>query len=338
MLNPLLEKLKNANSIVLSTHRNCDGDGLGGQLALLHGLKKLGKSVRILNVDCPARKYDFLGTDQWVHVHEPGSPDLQPSDVGLILDTNDGRLLEPLFSELKSKCRDLYFVDHHPILAQGPAPTPGSLIDTSSASTGQLCYRILKGLGVEFDAEIARALYTSIVFDTQLFRFVRSAPESHLIAAELLHYEREPEEIHRRLFATYSVAKMGFLAKALSRVEYHSDSRLAFVALGREDFAPTNEGGSGFERDDSGDVIDLVMNIDRLEVAALLREDAPGRFKLSLRSKGTLPVQALAESFGGGGHRNASGAYIEGSFEPLRKKILEELGQMLEQPDESRQP
>jgi bifunctional oligoribonuclease and PAP phosphatase NrnA len=338
MLNPLLEKLKRANSIVLSTHRNCDGDGLGGQLALMHGLKKLGKSVRILNVDRPAKKYDFLGTDQWVRVHEPGSQDLEPTDVGLILDTNDGRLLEPLFTELKAKCRDLYFVDHHPILAQGPAPTPGSLIDTSSASTGQICHRILKGLGLELDADIARALYTSIVFDTQLFRFVRSAPESHLIAAELLQYELNPEEVHRRLFATYSVAKMGFLARALSRVEYHCDSRLAFIALSREDFAPANEGGSGFERDDSGDVIDLVMNIDRLEVAALLREDAPGRFKLSLRSKDTLPVQALAEAFGGGGHRNASGAYIEGQFEPLKRKILEELSRMLEPPGESPRP
>jgi len=326
MFKAMVEKLRSAHSVVLSTHRQCDGDGLGAQLALLHGLGKLGKLARIINVDLPPRKYGFLNTDQLVEIFVPGKTKLEQTDLALILDTNDGRLLEPLFSELSKSANQTLFIDHHPILSVGPAPSEGSLIDTRAASTGELCYYILKELGVEFDANIARALYTSIVFDTQLFRYMKSNAGSHRIAAELLTFEKSPEEIHRHLFATYTVDKMRFLINALDAVEYLCDDRIAFVPL-RTVILPQEE--LRWDRDESGDVIDQVMNITSVEVAALLREDAPGVFKLSFRSKGAAEVLSLAESFGGGGHRYASGAYVNGVYEELRERVVQGLNKLL---------
>ncbi len=328
MINELVQKLLAARSVVLSTHRNCDGDGIGSQLALLHGLKKLGKSVRILNVDLPAKKYQFLKTEKWIQAYDRTHDELQPTDLALILDTNDWRLVEPLFGELRKKCGEVLFIDHHPILKTGPEPTAGSWIDVDAASTGELCYRLLKALfterNLEFDSEISRALYTSIVFDTQLFRYVRSAPNSHLIAADLLKFERHPEEVHHHLFATYTVEKMVFLTRALAGIEYRAEGKLAFIRLDREALR-------GLQPDDSADVIDMVMNIESIEIAALLREDGPGEFKLSLRSKGRVPVLPVAESFGGGGHRNAAGAYIKnaGDFGILREELLTALEKSL---------
>jgi phosphoesterase RecJ-like protein len=333
MLKVMIEKLRAARSVVLSTHRQCDGDGLGAQIAFFHALRKLGKDARIINVDRPSKKYAFLEIDRWVDVYVPGSPSFEHADLALIMDTNDGRLVEPLFSELKSRCKEVCFIDHHPVLAKGPPPTPGSIIDVSAASTGELCFRILQEMGVELDAQIARALYTSVVFDTQLFRFVKSHPASHLMAAELLKYEREPEEVHRKLFANYSVEKLQFLLRALGNAEYFASDRIAFIPLRAAEFAHQRD---GLDRDESGDVIDQIMNVGSVEVAALLREDGPSSFKLSLRSRGTVEVLSIAETFGGGGHRYASGAYLRGNFEELRATLLRALEELVPRSNEKR--
>ncbi|MES2855091.1 MAG: bifunctional oligoribonuclease/PAP phosphatase NrnA, partial [Bdellovibrionota bacterium] len=65
----IAEKLKAASSIILSTHRNSDGDGLGAQIALYHALKALGKNAFIVNLDRPARKYGYLGCDSLIRIH-----------------------------------------------------------------------------------------------------------------------------------------------------------------------------------------------------------------------------------------------------------------------------
>lgn len=322
----LVDRLRTARSLILSTHRHADGDGLGAQIALYYALRKIGKDVRVVNVDTPARKYDFLSGPIEVFSESGGMASTDqtadPSsklaaDLAIVFDTNDRRLVEPLISHLEKRCKEVVFVDHHPILEQGPSPSTGSWIDTTAASTGELTHRLIRALGIELDREIARALYTSVVFDTQLFRYVKSDPKSHLLAAELLRFERAPEEVHQRLFATYTVQKMAFLGRALSQIEYFAGDRLAFVVISPEDFKR-----SGLERDESGDVIDLVMNVGTIEAAALAREDGPGRYKLSFRSKGRVPVLPLAESFGGGGHPFAAGATVTASLETLRSKTV----------------
>ncbi len=325
MLETLSLQLKHANSVVLSTHRNSDGDGLGAELALLLGLRQLGKKAWIVNPDAPPKKYAFLGLTEIIDVF--GHAPVPRADLALILDTNDRRLVEPLATELEAACAQLLFIDHHPILKKGPVPSGGSVIDISAASTGEIVYRLLRELGVSMTAEIARALYTSVVFDTQMFRYVKADPRSHEMAAELLRFEREPELIHRHLFATYTVAKMSFMATSLSSVQYAADGHVALLDVNTADAR-----ASGLEPEESGDIIDLVMNIESVEVSALLREDAPGVFKLSLRSKGRLPVLPIAESFGGGGHMFASGAYLRGDKIELRERLLQALIELVTAP------
>ncbi len=320
MLKKLSEKIKLANSILLSTHRQCDGDGLGSEIALYHALRKMKKQVRILNVDATAKKYQFLENDTQIDNFEDKAFKMSPVDIALIFDTNDSRLLEPLYSELKTHAREIFFIDHHPVLKEGPQPTIGSFIDTKAASTGEITFELIKVLGVPMDTQIARALYTSIAFDTQLFRFVRNSSHSHLIAAELLKYNVQPEDIHLKLFGNYTVQKMKFLAHALSQIEYFSDGKLALLKLHAKDLS-----AFGIDNEDSNDVIYLLMNIESLQAAALFLEYGPQKFKLSLRSKGSFEVLDIAESLGGGGHLYSSGAYLSGTYDSIKARVLNSL-------------
>lgn len=324
ILKTITDLIQSSKKILISTHRQCDGDGLGAELALCYALRKFNKEVRVVNVDATPRKYHFLQSHSDIQIFEQ-NPDLNlEADLCLIFDTNDERMLEPLFSGLKKHVKKILFVDHHPLLQNGPRPSADSYIEIAAASTGELAFRIIKELGIALDRKIARALYTSITFDTQLYRYVRNSPTSHLIAAELLGYDINPEEIHRGLFGNQTVQKMAFLAKALGEIEYSCEGRLAVLRLADADLLKHN-----LMPDDARDLIDMIMNIDTLEAAVIFREDAKNEYKLSIRSKGKLEVLSVAEDFGGGGHTHASGAFVKGNYLDLKSKIIKDLSQKI---------
>lgn len=316
----LAQRVQAAKSIILSTHRHCDGDGLGAEMALFFALKKSGKKVQVINLDSTPRKYRFLQPDQWIQYMDENPKLPADADLVLIFDTNDERLVEPLFSAATKKKAQVIFIDHHPILMQGPKPSAESFIDITAASTGELAYRLIQELKIPLDREIARCLYTSITFDTQLYRFIRNSPNSHLIAAELLRYDIDPEEIHRHLFGNQTVSKMAFLAKALGQIEYFGEGRVAVLKLRDADLVQFS-----LEPDESRDLIDMIMTIETLEAAAIFREDKSHDFKVSLRSKGQLPVLQLAESLGGGGHMFAAGANYNGDYDKLKDQVVKHL-------------
>lgn len=326
MIQPIVDSIKKAETILLTTHRQCDGDGLGSELAMYHALKKIGKQVRIINVDATPKKYDFLEPDKYIQYFDSEHDPIEESDLTLIFDTNDRRLIEPLYKELEKKSKQIVFVDHHPILSEGPAPTEGSIINIRAASTGELAFDLIEALQVPLDGTIARAIYTSIAFDTQLFRYVRNSARSHEVAIELLKYEKNPSEIHRRLFGNFTAHKLKFLANALSRVEFFEDEQLAILLIKTSELE-----SMGLNVDDSRDLIDMIMNIETVEAAAVFREDAPDTFKMSLRSKGEFPILSIAENFGGGGHHFASGATIAGSYQELKDSTLSAMQKMLKQ-------
>lgn len=313
----IAKRISQSQSIILSTHKQCDGDGLGAILGLFHALKKSGKDVRVIAVDEVPKKYGFLEPEKHLETFDELKTPITDVDLVLIFDTNDKRLVEPLYPELESHCRNIIFVDHHPILNEGPEPTPGSFIDTNAASTGEIAFFIIKALGIRLDEKIARALYTSLAFDTQIFRFVKNSPNTHLICAELLEFEKQASRIHRSLFANYTRKKVTYVGKVLSDVEYLADDRIAVLNLSLKDLDDHE-----LDMDDSRDVIDMIMNIDSVEAAALFREDAPDVYKLSLRSKGHIEVLSIAEAFGGGGHMYAAGAEIQGDYQNIRDKAV----------------
>lgn len=321
----LADRIRQAQTVLLSTHRQCDGDGLGAELALFHSLKAAGKDVQVVNVDPTPKKYRFLQPDRWIQYFENSSKLPDSVDLTLIFDTNDERLVDPLFSSLKKISKTIAFVDHHPVLNKGPAPTAESWIDVTLASTGEMAYRLIKDLGLPINRDVARCLYTSITFDTQLYRFVRNSPMSHRIAAEMMEHGIDTEEIHRHLFGNQTVQKMAFLARALGQIEYFADGKLAVLKLKDSDLFHYN-----LEPDDSRDVIDMLMNIEVLEAAALFREDGENQYKLSLRSKGKIEVLSVAENIGGGGHAHAAGAFIQGPYQKFKDQVVDELISLLD--------
>jgi phosphoesterase RecJ-like protein len=316
----IAQHIQKAQIIVLTTHRQCDGDGLGCELALYYALKKVGKTVSVINVDSTPKKYRFLSPDNHIQYFDK-NPNL-PSKIDLVLifDTNDERLVEPLFSKLKATGAQILFIDHHPLLTNGPRPDFQSFIKMEAASTGEVVFDLLQLLKIPLDTNIARALYTSVTFDTQLYRFIRNSPKSHLVAAELLKFPINAEEIHRHLFSHQTVNKIAFMAKLFANIEYYANGSLACVIMSVKDMEKFQ-----LDFDEVRDVTDQIMSIDSIEVALVIRQDSPNQMKVSLRSKGIIEVLSTAETIGGGGHWYASGGSYQGDLEDLKKSLILDL-------------
>jgi phosphoesterase RecJ-like protein len=187
-----------------------------------------------------------------------------------------------------------------------------------------MTFDLIRTMKIPMNAPIAQCLYTSIVFDTQLFRFIRKSPRSHQIAAELMQHEFDPTDIHRRLFANQTPSKLRFVAQSLTRIQYLKNNRLALLELYPEDFSSHQ-----VDPESSRDVVDMMMNVQDVEIAIVMRFEAL-KTKISLRSKGRFEVLTLAEKWGGGGHLYAAGATIAPTSPDILKsditKWLETIG------------
>ena len=298
----------------ISTHKSCDGDGLGAGLALCYGLKKEGKSVSFFVLEKPHSKYNFMDKKNIVQVFDKDETKIPQASVLIFVDVNDTRLIEPLYSSAKKKNCAVYFIDHHPLVQENSEDQ--FFIDTKASSTAELIYNLLKKMEIPFDEDIASSLFSSIVFDTNLFRHIKNSPKPFAIAAELMLKIKDVNLIYENLFKNLTTDKLRFMSQ-LEKVEYYSNDQIAFLHLKERDFKKYNTDAT-----QAYDLMDMVRDVRSIESTALVIEHDDGSFKLSLRSreKDLLP---LAKMFNGGGHRHSAGAHIKNSnLKDIKNKVL----------------
>ena len=299
-----LELLQQKASLnfVISTHKSCDGDGLGAGLALCHALKKIKQKASFFALEPIHPKYNFMNKDNIIQVFDKEKTKIPENSVFIFIDVNDTRLMEPLYSYSKRKKGIIYFIDHHPIIQKNKGDR--FFIDTACSSTAELIYSLLKNLKIELDEEICKNLFSSIVFDTNRFRDIKNSAKPFAIASEIIPKIKDVNLIYESLFKNLTPDKLRFMSQ-LEKVEYYSNNQVAFLHIKESVFKKYNT-----DNTQAYDLMDLVRDIKTIDSTALLIENEEGSFKLSLRSrnKNLLP---LAKSFDGGGHVHSAGAYIE---------------------------
>lgn len=305
-----LDLLRKGRRFVLSGHMRPDGDCIGAQAALARVLEAQGKEVWIINPDPPEARFDYLARECTYRTYKGGT--LPVHDVAVLLDFSEisrtGALAEPLSKAASKKV----IVDHH--LHHGTQWWDEAFVDTSAAATGLLVYRIARALGVVLDPVAARGVFTSIVTDTGWFKYSNTDAETLTVAGEMIALGVQPSEIFAALYQRRSHLHPQFVALLLGRAEYFADRRLVVVD---QRLADDVQGEV-----DTDEVLDILRSVRSVEVVIYLRELADGTTKLSARSKTDYDVNALARQFGGGGHRKASGATLEGRLSDVRAKIV----------------
>ena len=323
-----LDLLAKGKRFLVVGHSRPDGDCIGAQAALSHTLTTLGREVAIVNPDPVEARFGYLARDCSYATFKGSLPD---HDVAVLLDFCELERTGPMAKPLAAAPSKKLVVDHH--LHHGTAWWDEAFVDPRAAATGILVHRIAKALGASLDAVAARGIFTSIVTDTGWFKYSNTDAETLRVASEMVTLGADPNSIYAALFQTRPRIHPVFVGRLLSRAEFLADDRLAVVDL------PLSEGLRSEELD-SDDVLDLLRSVRTVEVVLYLRELPDGTCKLSARSKSDYDVNALARRFGGGGHRKASGATLDGPLAQVRPKVvaaaLEGFG--AREPGESREP
>ena len=307
-----LTLLREGQRFLLSGHVRPDGDCLGSQIALAGVLRGLGKEVCVLLPDPPEDRYDFLRELCPVHVYQGG--ELPAHDVCALLDISELSRCGALEAPLRAASSMKLVIDHH--VPSDDVWWDEAWLDQTCAATGLLVLRIARALGVEVTRESAVGAFTALVTDTGWFRYSNTDAECFEAASELLARGVEPARVYQAVYQRMNAAQPRAIGRVLDRLEYFADRRLAVIDWPRE-----RSGEAGFEESDV--VMDVLRAVQEVEVVLYLRELEDGGCKLSARSKTDYDVQALAKTFGGGGHKKAAGASLPGPLKEARERLVE---------------
>ena len=319
-----IEALRGARRVLLTMHRGPDGDGLGSTLGLAAALRELGHEATVYTPDELPYNFRFLpGADRVAR----SLPADAAFDLTVAADAGTFDRLPPLPLG-RGKILNL---DHH--ITTEPFGDV-NYVDPQAAAVGVLVYKIIRGLGHQISRDAATCIYASILADTGSFRYSSTDPECLRIAAELIEAGVEPWEMTVQVYEQQPVARMKLLADVLGTLEVSPGGKLATLTITNEMVART-----GTHLDLTDGFINFARSIDGVEVAACLREPKPGSdseqdgkgraWRVSFRSRGNVDVAAIAQRFGGGGHKNAAGCSLPGGLAEVRALIAAEIDRSL---------
>lgn len=309
--------LSDARTVVLTTHVNPDGDGLGCELALAEWLSARGCSVRIVNHSPTPSFYRFLDRNTLIHTFDPASDGacIADAEVICIVDMNQPERLKSMEQAVMASRAVKIVIDHH----LEPHPfAQHYVVDVDATSAGEIVYRLLsEAHSGTFTPDIATALYCAIMTDTGSFRYPRVDPETHRIVADLIGCGADPVAIYSSVYEQWSIGRIRLLGEMLAGMEVRGDGRLACVTISREMLAKT-----GTIEEDTDNFTTYPMSIEGVVAGILFLELRDG-VKISVRSKGDIPINLLAKEFGGNGHVNAAGARVFGmSLVETRRLVI----------------
>lgn len=303
--------------VVLTTHVNPDGDGLGSEVAMAHLLRDLGVEVAIANPSPTPERFAFLfaalpGVDQSQHAVKA----IRRADLVIVLDIADQSRLGQLGDAVRERGVPVACIDHH--TGSGVLPPGPRIVDATAAATGELIYLLARELDRPVTREIAHALYVAIVTDTGSFRFSNTTPRTLRVAAELLELGADPEEVYLEVYASAPAGRPRLLAETLQTLVIEDDPGIAWLTV-----PPGALERHGVEADDLDGIVEHARAVKGVRLAILFRNVSGGRVKVSFRSVGTVDVAALARTMGGGGHTKAAGVAIAGDLDAVQRQVLD---------------
>lgn len=321
----VLRLLQEGERFSLHTHVNPDGDGLGSQMALGAFLRSRGKRVRMINQDPVPPSYRFLALASDVETYRAGEATefIESADGVIVLDNGSLARLGSLEEPIRGSRGRTICVDHHETRDDG---WDLLVVDADASASGEIVHELIRTLGGEITPPIAEALYVSIITDTGHFRFSKTRPLSHRIAAGLLQAGVRPEQVFEQVYETNAEGYIRLMGHALEEMTLAAGGVLAWIALDRsvqERFRAMDE--------DTGGIVNTLLSMKGVQVALLLRELMDGQVKVSLRSKGRFDVHGLARRHGGGGHRHASGILLQGPLEAVTRRLVDEARALIEE-------
>jgi phosphoesterase RecJ-like protein len=315
MLSQVVELIDSKRRFAITSHVRPDGDSLGSSLGLYWLLRALDKDPEVIMRDEVPPAYRKL----------PGAKDVRIAaavdtsyDAVFVIECSD--VSRPGLIDLENQF--VVNIDHHSTTALF-----GTInwIDSTASAVGEMIYNLCKAIGVRVTKEIAECVYTALVTDTGSFHYSNTSERTFKVASELVRAGVKPAKISQAVFSNYPWSKIELLGAVLATAKHDSSGRVAWIRQTLEMQART-----GACEEDSDGFVNYPLSVGCVEAVAFLKESAPGVYRTSLRSKGDVNVAKVAEKLSGGGHRNAAGCTLHGTWEEAEQAIVRYLQDAVE--------
>ena len=300
-LNNIISK---SDNILLSTHKNPDGDGLGSELAMYYHLKSLNKNVQIINISKMADRYTFMDDEGVVEVFDD-EVSFETFDLVIVFDLGDFKRLGKIGDNILNNKIDVINIDHH--VPRDDEYYLLSIVDIDAPATTYMIWKYFEYLGLTvspLNDNIAIPLYVGLLNDTGSFRYSGVTSDTHNMASHLLESNVNPNEIFQHVYENRTIGRINLLSKMIEGLKFSINNRVAYAIV---DDATFNNAGATIS--DADGLADFIRSIDGVEVSFCIT--SLKSTKISLRSRGKYTVNDIAQIFGGGGHYYASGAEIK---------------------------
>jgi bifunctional oligoribonuclease and PAP phosphatase NrnA len=310
---PFVAFVQRHHRFLLTTHIRPDADGLGSQLALAEVLRGLGKEVRLVVASAWPPRYNFLDPERRIERFIPPGDAWRDAEAVVILDTGTWNQLGDFGPFLAGLPAAKAVIDHH--LSQDDLGA-ARFVDTSAEATGRLVYEAVGALGVSLNEAAANYLFAALATDTGWFRHPNTTAATFALAERLMRAGARPTHLYEQLYEQNTLPRLKLTGLVLDRLQVAAGGRVAYTEVRREDYAAT-----GAVPQDTEDLINFTRSLAGVEVGLFFMEQPRGGVKVSFRSR-KLDVAKVAEQFGGGGHKLASGAILELPLPEARARVL----------------
>ncbi|MBJ2357212.1 bifunctional oligoribonuclease/PAP phosphatase NrnA [Sphaerochaeta sp. S2] len=316
----ILALLRNREEFVVIGHVSPDGDCLSSQMAMNSMLLKMGKTVHMANAGPFDRsEISHLRSDFLNHIDDELK---QRNPLIVVVDCSSPERIGHLAEEIEGLTTVVF--DHH---SSGEQFGTYRYIVPRSVSTTLIIMQLYKALDVEISQEIAEHLFFGFATDSGFFRFINAyRGETLRLAAELVDLGVSPNVMNDRMTGGKSFGYIKYLGKLIDRSESLFDGKVMISSSCLEDskqYITTDK--------PSDSLYTMLLSVQGVEVVLFFKELEGGRTEVGFRSshQSSINVGALAESFGGGGHKKAAGATVNKPIQETRKLLLEAVEKML---------
>jgi phosphoesterase RecJ-like protein len=306
----IVEAVRARRRFVLSSHSRPDGDSIGSQLAMAYALRAMGKEVTVVNADpAPPPLMAFPGVPG-IRIAPSADGDF---DAAIIMECGDLKRtgvsgLERFF---------VINIDHH------PGNTEYGQINwfnPGAAACAEMVYDLVRALEVPLSADIAAHIYLAILTDTGSFHYSSISTRTFDICRACLEAGVDPTLVARMVYDSNNLGRLKLFGAVLNAMQIDPSGRIASLHVDHE---MTVAAGGTYE--DTEGLVNMPLTVKGILASVFFKQEQGNEYRVSLRSKGDIDVNAIAKACGGGGHKNASGCTLTGALDELQKKIVEQL-------------
>jgi phosphoesterase RecJ-like protein len=277
-------------------------------------LESMGRRVQMVISSSFPPRYAFLDPEKQIQRYQPPGEAFQDAEVIVVLDTGTWNQVGEFGEFMKTSKAKKVVIDHH--ISQDDL---GALLlqDTNSEATGRLIYEAVQALGQPISKKAASCMFAAVATDTGWFRHKNTTARTFELANKLTQAGADPNYLYDAIYEQNTVARVNLLGLVLERMKVIENGAIAYSEVRRDDYAKT-----GAIPQDTEDAVQYTRSIAGTEVGLLFLEQPAGGVKVSFRSRSKVDVAKIAEQFGGGGHRLASGATLDTSIAEAQTRVL----------------